>query len=831
MDLFDGSVRRKRRPIDLRGKNEPLPSASEICQRVEHQKNLRLQQKFEEQCIIMMQAAIRGFAAERRFSLDCCARYRAEAQPPLESNLYLLLLLYIFAKDASLSLPVEMMLQCSEDRRISLLLPRVFSISSTPDSLLLFRGPICEALRDPRVSVPAVEKILLKFPLDVSLSFADSHCNGPLSDAFLLALRDALLENVPALRGFLASRSNLISGPELLRCLLLDGTGNLLLAGCLEHLHLSPLLTRYCHRTSILKFLANQSDSLIPAVLFTSMLEPLADQNIDWAYLGEIQKILLNQLHRPASQQAGRGKLTFLMRYQSLFLPPDTLASVMHAIDVAASLVSIETEVGMESIFRFLQSDFSLADLRQHNSSTVLLSLLAVLVCTCEDKSRIFQAISAGISVLIAQKVRVSIHALEGHLLASLLTWIERENCYSEFIGLQGTFRLQSVSYLFASVAESDFFQFPIFCSFDQKLKLLKRYLDRKTDQYFVQSIEQPVIEIRRGHEFEDAFLKSNGTLKIPYQPFVFEGETSAGQGVTLEGLLLCIRQAMSTSFGMFFEGEDRQLHLSADPGFGMAFEFLGSLISSLLLIGRSIDFSLLPFSFSFLSAWRRGGTDRSDIQFLDPVFYQSLCRLFSISNISELELSFSAETAEGSVDLVAGGRNIPVTSGNRKAFVVLASERKIRNRNVGCFLRGLYRHFDRNFISLFNEAELLILFSGYRKSIDLNAWRVATVYRCTNESRLPRLMEIFWGAVSRLSFDQQSALLMFATASARPPLAGFAALSPKFLVSFSALLPPETLPTSHTCFNAIYVPFYASVDQCFSKLVLAVESVNSGFK
>ena len=92
--------------------------------------------------------------------------------------------------------------------------------------------------------------------------------------------------------------------------------------------------------------------------------------------------------------------------------------------------------------------------------------------------------------------------------------------------------------------------------------------------------------------------------------------------------------------------------------------------------------------------------------------------------------------------------------------------------------------------------------------SADFRALRSVATYEGGDSADHPAV-RLFWEVVLEdLNFDEQKQLLMFATGSIKAPIGGLGKLP--FKVQRSG---PDSdkLPTSHTCFNTLLLPEYAS--------------------
>lgn len=138
----------------------------------------------------------------------------------------------------------------------------------------------------------------------------------------------------------------------------------------------------------------------------------------------------------------------------------------------------------------------------------------------------------------------------------------------------------------------------------------------------------------------------------------------------------------------------------------------------------------------------------------------------------------------------------------------------------------------------------------GGLAEIDIQDWRANTEYRTYTAN--DNIMKWFWEIVESWDNEMRSRLLQFVTGTSRVPGSGFKdlwgtifGLSLEFDCSW-CILPtsgsdglrrfcierwgqPTALPRSHTCFNRIDLPPYASKEVLQQKLTLAIEN-SAGF-
>ena len=220
------------------------------------------------------------------------------------------------------------------------------------------------------------------------------------------------------------------------------------------------------------------------------------------------------------------------------------------------------------------------------------------------------------------------------------------------------------------------------------------------------------------------------------------------------------------------------------------------------------------------------------DLMFIDSQLYHSLSNLkenLQIEgnenfDIKELGLDYSIELKDTknhthSLELIKNGRNITVE--NLDDFI------KSRIN----FLIGLYEPFIKQIrdsfyefipvekIKCLNSNELELLLNG-RPFIDCDEWRSFTDYKPPYNANHD-VIKWFWEVLGKLSQNELSNLLVFATGSSRVPLGGFKELESnngkicRFLINHAPYVKnAKNYIKSHTCFNSIDLPCYENKEE-----------------
>jgi ubiquitin-protein ligase E3 C len=278
-------------------------------------------------------------------------------------------------------------------------------------------------------------------------------------------------------------------------------------------------------------------------------------------------------------------------------------------------------------------------------------------------------------------------------------------------------------------------------------------------------------------------------------------------------------------------------------------YEFLGR------VLGKAVYESILvepQFCLPFLNQLVGKSNSLEDLQNYDPEYYKNVTKLLSLSppEIDSMGLTFELTLGAGSssrtVELLPGGKDLPVTTQNAIQYVHLLAHRRLNiegSRQVKAFLRGFRDLIPASWVRLFSAYELQKLVSGDDtiRGIDVASLKASTQYASGFHPSQPAI-QWFWEIIEELTPGQQRKFLKFMTSCSRPPLLGFESLVPApciqqirlpdalFLEEEEVLVKRSPLPTSSTCMNLLKLPNYGSKKLMRNKLTAAIES-GSGFE
>ncbi|PVD34356.1 hypothetical protein C0Q70_05627 [Pomacea canaliculata] len=343
-------------------------------------------------------------------------------------------------------------------------------------------------------------------------------------------------------------------------------------------------------------------------------------------------------------------------------------------------------------------------------------------------------------------------------------------------------------------------------------------------------------IRVRRDHVVDDALLNlemvamdNPGDLKK--QLFVeFEGEQGLDEGgVSKEFFQLIVEELFNPDIGMFIYNENtRQFWFNH-----MSFENEGQFTLIGIVLGLAIynscilDIHLPMVVYRKLLGKKGVFQDLFDV---DPTLASSLQQMLDYDGgdfedvfMQTFRIGFlDVFGSSGIHDLKEGGEDITVTCENREEFVDLYAD-FILNKSVEC----QFRAFKRGFMMVTNESPLKMLFRPDEvemlvcgsKEFDFHALETATDYDGGFTADSPTVRN-FWDIVHEFSEEDKKKLLQFTTGSDRVPVGGLSKL--KFIVARNG---PDSdkLPTSHTCFNVLLLPDYATKEKLKERLLKAI--------
>ncbi|KAK3567605.1 hypothetical protein QTP86_020291 [Hemibagrus guttatus] len=394
--------------------------------------------------------------------------------------------------------------------------------------------------------------------------------------------------------------------------------------------------------------------------------------------------------------------------------------------------------------------------------------------------------------------------------------------------------------------------ELPFVVPFEERVKIFQRliYADKRDIQGDGPFLDGINITIRRNYIYEDAYDKlspeNEPDLKKRFRVHLLNahGLDEAGidgGGIFREFLSELLKSGFNPNQGFFRTTNEGLLFPSptAEMLIGESFTrhyyFLGRILGKALYENMLVE---LPFASFFLSKLlgTSADVDIHHLASLDPEMYRNLLFLKSYEgDVEDLGLNFTVvnnDLGEAQVvELKQGGKDIPVTTANRIAYIHLVADYRLNKQiRAHClaFRQGLANVLNLEWLRMFDQQEIQVLISGARIPICLDDLKKFTNYSGGYSPTHP-VIKIFWDVVENFSDEEKRKLLKFVTSCSRPPLLGFKELYPAFCIHNGGN-DLERLPTASTCMNLLKLPEFYDQQLMKSKLLYAIES-SSGFE
>ncbi|XP_041923667.1 ubiquitin-protein ligase E3C [Alosa alosa] len=394
--------------------------------------------------------------------------------------------------------------------------------------------------------------------------------------------------------------------------------------------------------------------------------------------------------------------------------------------------------------------------------------------------------------------------------------------------------------------------ELPFVVPFEERVKIFQRliYADKRDVQGDGPFLDGISITIRRNYIYEDAYDKlspeNEPDLKKRIRVHLLNahGLDEAGidgGGIFREFLNELLKTGFNPNQGFFKTTNEGLLYPSpsADMLVGDSFTrhyyFLGRILGKALYENMLVE---LPFASFFLSKLlgTSADVDIHHLASLDPEMYRNLLFLKSYEeDVEDLGLNFTIvnnDLGEAQVvELKPGGKDIPVTTANRIAYIHLVADYRLNKQirpHCLAFRQGLANVVNLEWLRMFDQQEIQVLISGARVPICLDDLKKFTNYSGGYSATHP-VIKIFWEVVESFTDDEKRKLLKFVTSCSRPPLLGFKELYPAFCIHNGGA-DLERLPTASTCMNLLKLPEFCDQHLMRNKLLYAIES-SAGFE
>ncbi|KAK1335301.1 hypothetical protein QTO34_004886 [Cnephaeus nilssonii] len=394
--------------------------------------------------------------------------------------------------------------------------------------------------------------------------------------------------------------------------------------------------------------------------------------------------------------------------------------------------------------------------------------------------------------------------------------------------------------------------ELPFVVPFEERVKIFQRliYADKQEVQGDGPFLDGINVTIRRNYIYEDAYDKlspeNEPDLKKRIRVHLLNahGLDEAGidgGGIFREFLNELLKSGFNPNQGFFKTTNEGLLYpnpaaqMLVGDSFARHYYFLGRMLGKALYENMLVE---LPFAGFFLSKLlgTSADVDIHHLASLDPEVYRNLLFLKSYGgDVEELGLNFTVvnnDLGEAQVvELKFGGKDIPVTSANRIAYIHLVADYRL-NRQIRqhclAFRQGLANVVNLEWLRMFDQQEIQVLISGAQVPIsleDLNDGDNQSMGLLCRPPCDPGLLAVVEGFTD----EEKRKLLKFVTSCSRPPLLGFKELYPAFCIHNGGS-DLERLPTASTCMNLLKLPEFQDEALLRSKLLYAIECA-AGFE
>ncbi|XP_036288601.1 ubiquitin-protein ligase E3C isoform X4 [Pipistrellus kuhlii] len=341
--------------------------------------------------------------------------------------------------------------------------------------------------------------------------------------------------------------------------------------------------------------------------------------------------------------------------------------------------------------------------------------------------------------------------------------------------------------------------ELPFVVPFEERVKIFQRliYADKQEVQGDGPFLDGINVTIRRNYIYEDAYDKlspeNEPDLKKRIRVHLLNahGLDEAGidgGGIFREFLNELLKSGFNPNQGFFKTTNEGLLYpnpaaqMLVGDSFARHYYFLGRMLGKALYENMLVE---LPFAGFFLSKLlgTSADVDIHHLASLDPEVYRNLLFLKSYGgDVEELGLNFTVvnnDLGEAQVvELKFGGKDIPVTSANRIAYIHLVADYRL-NRQIRqhclAFRQGLANVVNLEWLRMFDQQEIQVLISGAQVPISLEDLKSFTNYSGGYSADHP-VIRAFWRVVEGFTDEEKRKLLKFVTSCSRPPLLGFKA-------------------------------------------------------
>ncbi|KAJ1728971.1 hypothetical protein LPJ61_003753 [Coemansia biformis] len=347
------------------------------------------------------------------------------------------------------------------------------------------------------------------------------------------------------------------------------------------------------------------------------------------------------------------------------------------------------------------------------------------------------------------------------------------------------------------------------------------------------------VLEVRRDSLVRDTLYQLDLKLSQDLRKQLkvrFVGEEGVDEGgVQKEFFQLIVRDVFSAKYGIFRASDNSRYHWfwpQAHPSQDALEEIrlTGQLIGLAVYNAVILDIHLPPALYKKLL---RVPVTRDDLREVDPELYHGLTQLLRLSatELEALERTFEVEyDSLGELcthELIPDGAQTLVTVDNRELFIDRYVDYVFNascERQFAEFKSGFDRICGASYVRFMRPQELELLVCGC-SDLDFGALERSTIYD-GGYTRSSAVIRHFWEVVAGFTDELKRKLLFFATSSDRVPIGGLSKLH--FVIAKNGG-DSDRLPTSHTCFNVLLLPEYATMEKLRERLLTAIHN-SEGF-
>lgn len=307
-----------------------------------------------------------------------------------------------------------------------------------------------------------------------------------------------------------------------------------------------------------------------------------------------------------------------------------------------------------------------------------------------------------------------------------------------------------------------------------------------------------------------------------------FDGEPGFDEGgLSKEFFMVIIEKMLTPDHGVFVYEEESRLFWFNIHSFETESQYrlIGIILGLAINNNCILNIAFPRFVYKKLLGYK---ALFHDMRQLYPTIHSSLKSLLDYDGdvANDLMTTFTAEYNDflgirHTYELKPDQPGLEVTNENRHEYVELYTDWLLNTsvtKQFNAFRGGFDLVCNRSPIRyLFNDEELEILICG-KESLELE--ELETTARYDGFTKNCQTIRDFWETLRELSVDERKKFLVFLTGCDRVPVGGLAGLKMSLVRNGDR---QESLPTAHTCFNAILLPDYKNKDTLKERLLKAL--------